>query len=75
MTMDKEKLMKEGLEQLAEKQAEEMDNMLARRFDLPQSTHSADQARAVAFSELFSDLEGLEEQGNLSERPGEGNNG
>jgi hypothetical protein len=56
MTDDKEKLKKEGLEQLAEKQAEEMDEMLAKRFDLPQSNHSGDHNADSEFSDLFSGI-------------------
>lgn len=55
--MDNEKDLKQlGLEQLAEKQMEEMDQMLARRMGIQPPTHTDDQIRASTFSELFSGL-------------------
>jgi|GEM_PF-3344410 len=46
----------EALEQLAEKQVEEMDNMLAKRYGLPQTTHTNDKIRASSFADLFSEV-------------------
>lgn len=55
MNTDKE-LKQLGLEQLAEKQMEEMDQMLARRHHLQPPTHTDDKIRASTLSELFSGL-------------------
>jgi hypothetical protein len=55
--MDKDsKWIQQSLEQLAEKQIEEMDNMLAKRYGLPQPTHTDDEIRASTLSELFSGI-------------------
>lgn len=55
MNTDKE-LKQMGLEQLAEKQMEEMDQMLAKRYGLQPDAHTDDQIRASTFSDLFSGL-------------------
>lgn len=61
--MDKD-LQQLGLEQLAEKQMEEMDQMLAKRYGLQPPTHTDDQVRASTFSELFSGLPYDQDEGN-----------
>lgn len=53
---------KEALKQLAEKQMEEMDTMLAKKYGLLQPHDSFDQAGQSVFAELFSGLPVTEEK-------------
>jgi len=55
MKIDK-KLMQAGLEQLAEKQIEEIDRMQAKRYGLPLQTHTDPDIGAQVMSDLFSEL-------------------
>ncbi|HJV46486.1 MAG TPA: hypothetical protein VJ824_12275 [Bacillota bacterium] len=54
--MSQQEWRQEGLNQLSEKQSEEMDQMLARRYGLPIATHTEDKIRSSNLSELFSGL-------------------
>lgn len=49
-------LMKQAHEQLAEKQVEEIDQMQARRYNLPLPTHTDPTIQSAVFSDLFSGL-------------------
>jgi hypothetical protein len=52
----------EGLEQLSEKQGEEMQQMLARKTNkAKQPVHTEDHIRATVFSDLMSDIPLIEE--------------
>jgi hypothetical protein len=56
------KLIQQSLEQLAEKQIEEIDKMLAKRYGLQQPTHTDDDIRSATFSELFSGIPTTEDK-------------
>jgi hypothetical protein len=56
MRESKKEIYDEGLKQLAEKQMEEMDQMLAERYGLPKQTHTDDAVRGAVFSDLLSGI-------------------
>ena len=48
--------LREGMEQLSEKQSEEMEKMLTKRYGTPQPVHTDDKTRSQTVAELFSGL-------------------
>lgn len=61
MKIDK-KIVQAGLEQLAEKQMEEMDKMQAKRYGLPLQTHTDPDVGAQVMSDLLSGIPIEEEE-------------
>lgn len=59
---DRQELLQKGLEQLAEKQMEEMDRMLARSEGRQTPVHTDDEMRAATFADLLSGVPYIEEE-------------
>jgi hypothetical protein len=75
MRDSKKEIYDEGLKQLAEKQMEEMDQMLAKRYGLPKQTHTDDAVRGAVFSDLLSGIpvaEGRDDAAELGTEVGAG---
>ncbi|MBP1932194.1 hypothetical protein [Ammoniphilus resinae] len=59
---DQKELLQKGLEKLAEKQMEEMDQLLVKRDGDQSPVHTDDQVRAATLADLFSGIPYSEEE-------------